>query len=190
MRQTALSQCCSLTYGPGSQSTEGMNKVSRSLPTHVTSSVTHVSDEGDGLSENRGMSVIKSEKTLEECSYHLDILRCDVTVRCLDIVRDPLCTRYRQLSQTEFRDQQHRTNKVRAVLLLDRHHAVLDLAHRDLSAEVGCDGEVSAVSGVRGGHHVARVEHLLRELGDGRGTEAFAAGSSHCRGDNLRLEVV
>ena len=35
--------------------------------------------------------------------------------------------------------------------------------------------EVSAVSGIRGGHHVLGVEHLLRELGDGDGSVLLAS---------------
>jgi len=55
-------------------------------------------------------------------------------VSSLDVVRDPL-------------------DKVSGVLGLNGNHLLFDLLHRDLSSEVGGDGEVSTVSRVGGGHH-------------------------------------
>ncbi|GMR35947.1 hypothetical protein PMAYCL1PPCAC_06142, partial [Pristionchus mayeri] len=60
-------------------------------------------------------------------------------------------------------------DEVRRVLVLDRHHLVVDLAHGHASTEHGSDGEITSVAGVASGHHVLRIEHLLGQLGDGEG---------------------
>lgn len=65
----------------------------------------------------------------------------------LDVVGDPL-------------------NEVALVLVLDVAHLVLNLLHGDLTAEESGAGEVTAVTEVRGSHHVLGVEHLLGELGN------------------------
>jgi hypothetical protein len=84
----------------------------------------------------------------DEGNSHLETAGRNVALRGEYVVRDPL-------------------DKVRAVLGLHGLHLLLDLLHRDLATEDGGDGEVTAVAGIRGGHHVLRIEHLLRELGNG-----------------------
>lgn len=89
---------------------------------------------------------------------HLEVAGRNRAESGLDVVGDPL-------------------DEVGLVLVLDIAHLVLDLLHRDLTAEDGRAGEVAAVAEVRGGHHVLGVEHLLGQLGDGDGAEAVAAAA-------------
>ena len=49
---------------------------------------------------------------------------------------------------------------------LDIKELLVDLLHRHPSPEDAGHGEVSAVPGVAGRHHVLGVEHLLGQLGD------------------------
>jgi hypothetical protein len=89
-------------------------------------------------------------RVAEERDGDLHPARRDVALRREHVVRDPL-------------------HEVGRILVLHVLHLFLDLLHRHLAAEDGGDGQVPAVPGVRGGHHVLRVEHLLSELGDGDG---------------------
>ena len=93
----------------------------------------------------------------------------DVTDSSLHIVRDPL-------------------NEVAAVLVLDVQHLLVHLLHGHPAAEDRGHGEVPAVSGVAGGHHVLGVEHLLGELGHGEGPVLLAASGGE--GGEARHEEV
>jgi hypothetical protein len=81
---------------------------------------------------------------------HLETLGGDVTDRRLDVVGDPL-------------------NKVRRVLVLNVEHLLIDLLGGHAATEHSGGGEVTAVTGVRGAHHVLGVEHLLSQLGHSEG---------------------
>ena len=98
-------------------------------------------------------------RVAEERDGHLLSARRDVALGSKDVVRDPL-------------------NEVRRVLVLDVLHLLLNLLHRDLATEDSRDGEVTTVPGVRGSHHVLRIEHLLRQLRDGDSAVLLAAASS------------
>ena len=65
----------------------------------------------------------------------------------LDVIRNPL-------------------DEVGRILVLDVLHLLVDFLHAHVASEHGGDGEVAAVSGIAGSHHVFTVEHLLRQLGD------------------------
>jgi hypothetical protein len=94
-------------------------------------------------------------------------------------------------------------NEVGRVLGLDSLDLLLDLLHRDLSSEVAGNSEVSlqvncclpasnwstyTLSGVRGGHHVLGVKHLLSELGNSDGS--VRRGSSGSQGSETDHEEV
>ena len=81
----------------------------------------------------------------DEGGGHLQTLGRDVADGRLHVVRDPL-------------------DEVRAVLVLHAEHLLVDFLHRHSAAEHRGHRQVSSVSRVAGGHHVLRVEHLLREL--------------------------
>ena len=56
---------------------------------------------------------------------------------------------------------------LRKALLAYLHvgHLIIHLLHGDAAAEDAGHGEVAAVPGVAGRHHVAGVKHLLGQLG-------------------------
>jgi len=87
-------------------------------------------------------------RVTNEGSAHLEASWWDIAHGGLDVVRDPF-------------------DKVRAVLVLDVEHLLVDLLHGHASSEHGGNSQVSAVSRVAGGHHVLGIEHLLGELGHG-----------------------
>ena len=83
-----------------------------------------------------------------EADRHLEALGRDVADGALEVVRDPL-------------------DEVRRVLVLDVEHLLVDLLGGHAATEERARGEVAAVAGVGGRHHVLGVEHLLGQLGDG-----------------------
>lgn len=82
---------------------------------------------------------------------HLQSLGGDVAHGGLDVIGDPL-------------------HKVRGVLVLDVKHLLIDLLGGHASTEEARGGQVTAVTGIGGAHHVLGIELLLGELGNGEGT--------------------
>ena len=78
---------------------------------------------------------------------HFEATRRDVANSGLDIVGDPF-------------------NKVRAVFVLNVQHLFVNFLHGHTASENGCNGQVAAMAGVAGSHHVLGIEHLLSELRD------------------------
>jgi len=102
----------------------------------------------------------------EEGDGHLQSLWWDVAHGGFDVIWDPL-------------------DEVRAVLVLDVQHLLIDFLGGHSASEHGGCGQVSAVTWVRSAHHVLSVEHLLGKLWDGksavllRSTGSQRSESSH-----------
>ena len=62
-------------------------------------------------------------------------------------------------------------HEVGGVLVLYIQHLLVHLLHGHATSEAGGHGEVAAVPGVAGRHHVLGVEHLLGQLGHGERPE-------------------
>ena len=73
--------------------------------------------------------------------YHLQSPRRNITDGSLDVVRDPL-------------------HEIGGVLVLDVQHLLVHLLHRHPAPEDRGHGQIPAVPGVAGRHHVLGVEHL------------------------------
>ena len=67
-------------------------------------------------------------------------------------------------------------------------HLIIHLLHGDAAAEDAGHGEVAAVLGVAGRHHVPGIEHLCGQLGHGEGAEGGAAAGGQ-RGEAGHEEV-
>ncbi|GMR35948.1 hypothetical protein PMAYCL1PPCAC_06143, partial [Pristionchus mayeri] len=131
----------------------------------------------EGLAAEHGCELLRDplEELLDggrvtnEGGGHLETSGRDIAHGSLDVVRDPVY-------------------EVRRVLVLDRHHLVVDLAHGHASTEHGSDGEITSVAGVASGHHVLGVEHLLGQLGDGGGPVGLSSLGRQ-RGESRHEEV-
>merc|ERR1711934_295336 len=136
---------------------------------HLVHALTGVPVE-EGLAPEHGGELLRHAleqlldggRVTDEGARHLEATRRDVADGGLDVVRDPL-------------------DEVRRVLVLDVEHLLVDLLHRHAATEDGGDGEVPAVTGVAGGHHVLGVEHLLSELGDGERTVLLGSAAGERR---------
>eukprot|EP00906_Rhabdomonas_costata_P037626 RCo053036 len=100
---------------------------------------------------------------------HLQPLGRDIADAALYVVRDPL-------------------HEVAAVLVLHVEHLLVDLLRGHPPAEHRRGGQVAPVAGVRRGHHVLGVEHLLRQLGHRQGAVLLRATRGQ-RGEPHQEEV-
>jgi hypothetical protein len=78
----------------------------------------------------------------DEGCRHFQTTRWNVADGGLHVVRDPF-------------------DEVRAVLVLDVEHLLVDLLHGHATTEDSGDREVTSVSRIASRHHVLGVEHLL-----------------------------
>ena len=102
---------------------------------------------------------------------HLEALGGDVADGGLDVVGDPL-------------------DEVGGVLVDDVEHLLVDLLGAHAAAEHDGAGQVAAVAGIGGAHHVLGVEALLGQLGDGEGTVLLgAAGGEGGEADHEEVEA-
>ena len=112
-----------------------------SIPMQESFSAEH----GSELFGNALEQFLDGGRVTNEGGSHLQATGRNVTNGSLDIVRDPF-------------------HKVRAVLVLDVKHLFIDFLHGHATSEDCCDGQVSAVAGITGSHHIFGIEHLLGEL--------------------------
>jgi hypothetical protein len=96
----------------------------------------------------------------DKSSIHLYSLGRHVTDGRLDVIRDP---RHERLG----------------VSVLDGQHGGVYVLGGDLAAEDARGGEVFALTRIAVNHHIARIEHLLRELMYGELAESFGAGGRY-----------
>ena len=138
--------------------------VARSLSElHLIHALTCVPVE-EGLLAEHGSELLRDalEQLLDGCAVanegdcHLETTGWDVANSCLGIVGDPF-------------------HGVAAVLILHVEHLLIHLLHVHPPMEHSSHGEVPAMVGVTGSHHVLGIEELLGELRHREGPILLAA---------------
>merc|ERR1712195_389959 len=103
--------------------------------------------------------LLDSGGVTEEAASHLEALGGDIAHGGLDVVGDPF-------------------DEVGRVLVLDVEHLLVDFLGGHAATEHDRGGEVAAVAGVGGAHHVLGIEGLLGELGHSECTVLLGATGS------------
>ncbi|KFQ21506.1 hypothetical protein N331_09028, partial [Merops nubicus] len=125
------------------------------------------SEHGRELFRNPDEELLDGSVVADEGGRHLQAPRRYVAHGHFDVVGDPL-------------------HKVGAVLGLDGQQLLVHLSGRHPASEDAGHGQVAPAAGVAGGHHVARVKHLLGELWHREGSVLLAASS--CQRGKARHE--
>merc|ERR1719191_48783 len=113
--------------------------------------------------------LLDGSRVADEAGGHLESLGGDITDGGLDVVGDPFY-------------------EVRAVLVLDIEHLLINFLGGHAATEHTSSGEVAAVAGVSSAHHVLGIELLLGELGDSERTVLL--GATRGEGDKANHEEV
>jgi hypothetical protein len=125
----------------------------------------------EGLPTKHGRELLSNplKELLDRCGIadkrgrHFESPRRYIAHRRLHIVGDPL-------------------DKVGGVLVLDVEQLFVHLLHGHAAAKDAGDGQVAAVGGIAGRHHVFSVEHLLCQLRHSQRSRQMAPQSTYvCR---------
>merc|ERR1711953_190672 len=107
------------------------------------------SEHSSKLFRNTLEKFLDCSRVSDKSGSHFQTTGRNVANGSLDIVGNPL-------------------NEVRAVLVLDVEHLLIDLFHGHASSEHGSDSQISAMTRITGSHHVLGIEHLLGQFGNGQ----------------------
>lgn len=110
-------------------------------------------------------------RVADECRWHLQSLRWNVTDGCLNIIRYPF-------------------NEVARILVLYRQHLLINFLHRHLSTKDSGNSQIASMSRITCCHHIFRIEHLLCQLRHGQATILlWATRDKRCKSGHEEVQT-